>query len=83
MLAAKVEAVGQPVDLERHAFLERHLEYAVEVDSGLRSEGNALVIELDGPASALSFRRRRKRKAPTPRMARPPTPAAHTGLRYK
>src|SRR6476659_2327664 len=45
--------------------------------SGLRSEGNALVIELDGPASALSFRRRRKRKAPAPRMpaiASPPMP---------
>src|SRR5688572_9175236 len=46
------------------------------VESGLRSEGNALVIDEDGPASALSFRRRARRKPPTPRMARPPRPAA-------
>src|SRR6185503_14478740 len=44
--------------------------------AGLRSEGNALVIELDGPASALSFRRRRNRNAPAPRMPSTPRPAA-------
>src|SRR5258706_13417192 len=35
------------------------------LESGLRSEGKALVIELDGPASAPAFRRRTKRKPPT------------------
>src|SRR6187399_2993059 len=44
-------------------------------DPGLRSEGNALVMALDGPASAPPFRRRMNRKAPIPIAARPPTPA--------
>src|SRR5205814_5360647 len=49
--------------------------------AGLRSEGKALVIELLGPASALAFRRRTKRNAPTPmpRIAAPPR-ARYAGL---
>src|SRR5258706_4209912 len=48
------------------------------VESGLRSEGKALVIELDGPASAPAFRRRTKRKPPT-RPASTRTPPAIYG----
>src|SRR5687768_16586564 len=44
------------------------------VELGLRSEGKALVIELEGPASAPAFRRRTKRKAPMPIAARSPRP---------
>src|SRR5919106_654164 len=36
MLPTEVEAVGEPVDLERHSFLERHLEYALQVERVLR-----------------------------------------------
>src|SRR3954467_5705569 len=48
---------------------------------GLRSEGKALVIELVGPASALAFRRRTKRNAPSamPPMSAPPI-ARYIGL---
>ena len=36
VLAAQVEAVGQPVDLDRDALLERDLEHALEVEGVLR-----------------------------------------------
>src|ERR671919_3188339 len=36
MLPTEVEAVGEPVDLERDSFLERQLEHALQVERVLR-----------------------------------------------
>ena len=78
VLAAQVEAVGQAVDLDCDALLERDLEHAVEVQRVL---GPAVDVAARGVAEAAHVRVAQRRLDPRGHLApRHPLAAVHAGL---